>query len=163
MTVAFMRAVLAGDAASAEAELGATLPSGWPPGIDVLPLYLRRLEDDPAGAEWLMRAIVLPGNPRQMAGNIGFHLPPDHEGCVEIGYTVEPAFRGRGYATEAARALVRWAVEERGVRAIVATTLPDNLPSQKVLEAAGFVRTGRRWDDDDQVEELVFELMFSQD
>ena len=162
MSAAFMRAVLAGDAATAEAELGAKLPEGWPPGIDVLPLYLRRLEHDPTGTEWLMRAIVVPGEPRQMAGNIGFHLPPDQHGSVEIGYTVEPEFRRRGYATEAARALVRWAVEERGIRACIATTLPDNLPSQKVLEAAGFVQTGRRWDEDDQVEELVFELRLEQ-
>ncbi|MFJ5233799.1 GNAT family N-acetyltransferase [Kitasatospora sp. NPDC088391] len=72
-------------------------------------------------------------------GGMGFHGGPDG-GRVEIGFDlVEPA-RGRGYATEALGALARWALSRPGVEQVIATTTPDNVPSQRVMERAGFSR-----------------------
>jgi RimJ/RimL family protein N-acetyltransferase len=44
---------------------------------------------------------------------------------------------GRGYATEGARALVRWAFTELGVDEVVATTMAVNARSRAVMERAG--------------------------
>ena len=66
------------------------------------------------------------------------------DGTVEIGYGVEPAFQNRGYATEAVRAITKWALSEPGVRRISAETEDDNPASQKVLLKAGFLPTGER-------------------
>ena len=66
-------------------------------------------------------------------------------------------FRGRGYATEAARALLAWACDEHGIRHFIASVAPGNAPSLAIVRRLGFVETGRQWDEEDG-EELVFEL-----
>jgi ribosomal-protein-alanine N-acetyltransferase len=60
---------------------------------------------------------------------------------VEIGYSVVPAARQRGFATEAAGALVTWALRRRRVRAVLAVCEEDNTPSVRTLERLGFIRT----------------------
>lgn len=76
-----------------------------------------------------------------MIGDGGFKgLPPD--GRPEIGYGLESPYWGHGYATEAAEALCRWALEQPGVTAIEAETAPDNAASQRVLAKLGFEPTG---------------------
>lgn len=74
-------------------------------------------------------------------GDANFKGLPAH-GRPEIGYGLEPVFWGRGYATEAVAALCRWAMEQPGVTAIEAETVPDNAASQRVLEKLGFFSTG---------------------
>ena len=65
------------------------------------------------------------------------------EGDVEIGYGVAEDWRGCGYATEAVAALVDWALKQSGVMRVTAETGPSNIASRRVLEKAGFVRTGK--------------------
>ena len=69
-------------------------------------------------------------------------LSPD--GTAEIGYGLLPEFRGKGYATEAVKAVVEWALGQPGVTAIEAETDAENTASQRVLAKAGFVPTGTR-------------------
>jgi ribosomal-protein-alanine N-acetyltransferase len=68
--------------------------------------------------------------------------PPGADHTVEIGYSVIPDRRGRGYATEATRALVRWALGQPQVEVVVAGCDIENAPSIRILERTGFVRTG---------------------
>ncbi|MFF8372617.1 GNAT family N-acetyltransferase [Streptomyces lydicus] len=77
-------------------------------------------------------------------GSIGFHGPPDDTGFVEMGYDLSPSARGAGWATEAARLLAGWAAAQPGVRTVGALTEPENVPSQRVLERAGFRFAGER-------------------
>ncbi|MEU7435295.1 GNAT family N-acetyltransferase [Streptomyces sioyaensis] len=77
-------------------------------------------------------------------GSIGFHSPPDDEGFVEIGYDLSPSARGAGWATEAVRLLAGWAAAHPEVRTVCALTEPENIPSQRVLERAGFRFVGER-------------------
>jgi RimJ/RimL family protein N-acetyltransferase len=72
-----------------------------------------------------------------VVGDIGFHGPPDQRGSVTVGYGLAPGARGRGYATEALRAVVAWALEQPEVAAVEADTTHANLPSQRVMERAG--------------------------
>ena len=65
---------------------------------------------------------------------------------VEIGYGVDEAFRGRGFATEAVGALVDWGRGREDVGAFLAETLTANLPSRRVLEKNGFQRRGESSD-----------------
>ena len=74
-------------------------------------------------------------------GDLSFKgLHPD--GSAEIGYGIDPAFRGNGYATEAVDAAVRWALEQPGVIRVEAETDPHNSASQRVLEKCGFLPSG---------------------
>jgi ribosomal-protein-alanine N-acetyltransferase len=98
----------------------------------------------------------------QMVGHAGFHGPPGVNGpakadAVEVGYTVFPEFRGQGFATEAARALLDWAAERHGIRSFIASVAPNNEPSLAIVRKLGFVQTGEQWDEEDGLE-LVFEL-----
>ena len=77
-----------------------------------------------------------------VVGDIGFHGPPDDTGTIEVGYSVTPSHRRRGYATEAATALVGWAGSQPGIQVVVAGCDPQNQPSIRTLERAGFYRTG---------------------
>ena len=72
-----------------------------------------------------------------VVGGIGFFGPP-HDGEVEIGYGIVPSRQGRGYATEALRAMITRAWADPRVRAVVAGTDPGNVASQRVLGKAGF-------------------------
>ena len=75
-----------------------------------------------------------------VVGGACFKGPPNAVGQVEIGYGVEPAEQGRGYATEAVKRLVRWAFQQPGVQTVVAETAVENVASQRVLEKAGLSR-----------------------
>ncbi|MFE0460939.1 GNAT family N-acetyltransferase [Kitasatospora sp. NPDC058965] len=75
-------------------------------------------------------------------GGIGFHGAPDASGTAEIGYGLSESERGKGYASEAVRAMVA-AVRGWGLKRLIADTDLDNLPSQRVLEAVGMAQTGQ--------------------
>ena len=61
---------------------------------------------------------------------------------IELGYRLKVPYWGRGYATEAARAVLAHGFEEVGLDRIVAVTHPDNVASQRVLEKIGMRREG---------------------
>ena len=81
-------------------------------------------------------------------GSCGYKGPPDADGVVEIAYGVDPDYRGRGYAKEAAQALVDHA-RNTGARIVRAHTLPDNAASIRVLVSCGFERIGEVVDPED--------------
>jgi RimJ/RimL family protein N-acetyltransferase len=91
--------------------------------------------------EWGMFVLVRHSDGRAVGG-MGFHAAPDEEGRVEIGYDLAASARGHGYATEALRALSAWALARDDVRLLVATVDRDNVPSQRVVQRAGFVAVG---------------------
>ena len=63
---------------------------------------------------------------------------------IELGYTLARAAWGRGYATEAARAVLRWGFAGLRLHRIVAVADPANAASLHVLEKLGMTRRGRR-------------------
>lgn len=64
----------------------------------------------------------------------------DHGAAADIGWIVGTAWQGRGYATEAARALVDW-LATQGVVTVTALVHPDNVASARVAAKAGFAPT----------------------
>lgn len=142
-TVAAAHAAMT-DRAALEALLGARVPEDWPAEDlrDFLPVYARIVDEQAAHQGWGIWLMLEPAA-RTLVGDIGFKGPPNDLQTVEIGYSVLPAFQGRGYATEASRALIGWGFAQPGVRRIVANCLADNAASIRVLEKAGMRRTGR--------------------
>ncbi|UBU18995.1 GNAT family N-acetyltransferase [Nonomuraea gerenzanensis] len=67
-------------------------------------------------------------------------IPP--LGQAMIGYSLVPAFRGRGFMTRSVRLLVDWAFAHTALHRIVAGTDVDNSASHAVLERSGFQREG---------------------
>lgn len=80
---------------------------------------------------------------RPFAGFVGLAVP-DFEAaftpCVEIGWRLVAELHGRGYATEAARAVLRFAFEEASLGEIVSYTTAGHLASRRVMEKLGMTR-----------------------
>jgi RimJ/RimL family protein N-acetyltransferase len=74
-----------------------------------------------------------------VVGDIGFHGPAGADGAVEIGYTVVPAWRGRGVASRACGLIVEQAWQD-GAEIVIAETEDGNVASQMVLLRNGFRR-----------------------
>jgi RimJ/RimL family protein N-acetyltransferase len=164
MAPALLSAFLAGRLDEAVRLLGAEVPATWPGEHDArfLRMRLAQMDSDSGSQEWLIRAVVRREPRRVMIGHAGFHGPPgvngpERERAVEVGYTVFPEHRGRGYAIEAARALIDHARTRPEVDCVIASIAPDNEPSLAIARRLGFVQKGEQWDDEDGLE-LVFEL-----
>lgn len=66
----------------------------------------------------------------------------NNDGTVEIGYGISDEYRGRGYATEAVKAVTSWALNCLEVSCVEAETEADNTASINVLQKCGFSSTG---------------------
>lgn len=122
-------------------------------GSDVLPSNSRRrLDGDEAihivedanfdmlnEVEWLGYAGVRDATTTSMPGREEGDAPlPPWEEMVELRYGVHEKGWGKGLAGEAARAVMQWAVAEKGVRRFIAETENTNTRSGKVLQKMGF-------------------------
>lgn len=145
--VALLDAAIDGPAALTRALEGCEDAEGWEVFPDALPATRDSLASDPESARWGTRLFVL-DKPSMLVGWGGFKGPPA-DGIVELGYSVAPALRRRGIATEAVREMLRDAFSETQVRAVIAHTLAEPGPSTKVLEKTGFVYDGEVNDEDD--------------
>jgi ribosomal-protein-alanine N-acetyltransferase len=160
MTPGFLAAVLDDRFDEAAELIAAELPKDFPRDGEkrFLELRLRQMREDEGFLEWCPHAVVLDG---RMIGHAGYHGPPGRNAtqnpeAVEFGYAIEPAYRGRGYGTDAAMQLLRLA-EARGITHFVLSCSPDNESSLAIIRKLGFVHTGEAMDEEDGLE-LVFEL-----
>ena len=74
-------------------------------------------------------------------GDIGFKGPAEHY-SVEIGYGIDTEYEGNGYATEAAKAMIDWAMYQENVYFVEAEVASDNMASRRVLEKLSFQPDG---------------------
>ncbi len=79
----------------------------------------------------------------QLIGNCGIRLKHDQATEADIGYELAPDQWGRGYATEAARAIVAFGFTELNLHRIAATCIAENTASAHVLEKIGMQLEGR--------------------
>ncbi|MGZ4507990.1 MAG: GNAT family N-acetyltransferase [Blastococcus sp.] len=112
--------------------------------------------EDPPSAGWVTRVVWDP-DLGTAVGRAGYHGPPDGNGMVEVGYSVDPQYRRRGYARAALRALLDRAGHEPGVTTVRATISPGNVASRDLVLAHGFAVVGEQWDDEDGLE-IVYEV-----
>jgi [ribosomal protein S5]-alanine N-acetyltransferase len=136
---------------------GVVLPEyfGAPDALRLWQLRAGQVAGDAQSARWIARAAVAEPD-GVVVGHAGFHGPPDADGMVEVGYSVDPAQRRRGYATAMLRELLRRAEAEPGVRTVRATIRPDNTASLATIAPFGFTANGDQWDEEDGLE-LIFD------
>jgi RimJ/RimL family protein N-acetyltransferase len=79
----------------------------------------------------------------RLVGDVGISPADGEPGVLKVGYTVSPAFQGRGYATEAVRALVDYAFRTLGADVVRAYASADNVPSIRVAEKVGMTLVER--------------------
>ena len=163
-TIDTLRAELDGPAAFSRA-VDAEVSDEWPPELydeNATRWTLAALERMPIFAHWGMYYIVQrsDGDERERAqviGTGGLKGPPSPAGLVEIGYSILPRHRRRGYAREAVDGWLAWAFANAGVTSVIAHTLAELVPSIGVLRSAGFTCTGSG-DDPDEPDAIRYEL-----
>ncbi|MFJ8672014.1 GNAT family N-acetyltransferase [Streptomyces sp. NPDC093589] len=123
----------------------------WAPGYPA--------DGDAEGARHFLGHCALTGDPQPFGnyeirrradglaiGGLGFNRPPDADGTITIGYALIPSVRGKGYASEALRALLKLA-RELGLTCVKGDADHDNIASQRVMTAVGMRHVG----DDERV------------
>lgn len=109
----------------------------WPYSLADAEAFLAT-ERDPATANMLIfrRTSAAP----ELVGGIGFGRRPS--GAIELGYWVARPHWGKGYATEAGRAVIDMARQSLGMSKLISGHFVDNPASGRVLEKIGFKPTG---------------------
>jgi ribosomal-protein-alanine N-acetyltransferase len=161
ITLSVVEAIMLGRREDAEALIGARLPDAWPNRALIERAFcasLDRIREDPDARLWgdrvmITRATAVPAESGTMSldlegprvvGSVVFHGAPDGDGQVEVAYGVEEDSQLRGYATEAVRASVEWALADPRVCVVRATTPPWHMASRRVLEKVGMRAVGTR-------------------
>jgi ribosomal-protein-alanine N-acetyltransferase len=150
LTIPMMEGIIAGDWKKATdghniVFLDSMLPFDL---AEALPFILARIRERPDSSQWWARLIVHRDD-RAVIGSVGFAGPPDDDGKVTMGYSVDPAEEGKGYATEAARMQMAWGFAQPEVRAIRATISPSNGASLRIAAKCGMKNVGMTHDDDE--------------
>ena len=138
---------------------GTTVPAIFTPaeGLAYIHRQWSRLEN----GEGVSQAIVDVESDRAIGLMWVALRPQRHVGG--LGYWIVPSERGQGVATAAVRLVIPWALDALNLRRLEAWVEPDNLPSQRVLQSAGFLPEGRLRNfltiDDKPTDALVFSVI----
>jgi len=116
---------------------------------EVSPEWLARVRESTVPDPWLLGFTIVDLATEEVVGSCGYKGPADADGIVEIAYGIHPPFRGRGYATEAARALAMFALGNDHVTVVRAHTKLDGDASARVLTKCGFQNVGEVLDPED--------------
>jgi RimJ/RimL family protein N-acetyltransferase len=141
-----LRALRLGDAPAIQRLAGdwevarwtALIPHPYPKG-DAERFIARSAAGNLSGTA-LALAVAERGRPEALIGGCGWS--PERGGGIEIGYWLGRPYWGRGYMTEAVRALADHAFRTTDAPLVRAGIFPDNVSSARVLEKAGFVESG---------------------
>lgn len=157
--LAMVEGVMNHDRAAAEAALDAALramgwhsdacarfPDQWPNDeliARAFPCSLDAIRAAPDTRLW-GDSLVLPlEGPPRVVGSVVFKGRPT-DGIAEVGYGIEDGSRGIGFASEATRACVEWALEQAEIEAVQATTFPWHHASLGVIRKLGMQPCGTR-------------------
>jgi RimJ/RimL family protein N-acetyltransferase len=151
-------ALLAGDGTLAARLPGARFRAPAPPPYraESCPGGRDRLRARPAEASW-WNWLIVARDSGEAVGSVAFGGPVSADGAVLVGYAIYTAYEGRGYATEAVRALVAWAFGQDGVREVRALAPVWNTPALRVAENVG-MRPVASEEDDDVGEVLLYAI-----
>ena len=114
-------------------------------------------EGDFAGAAVIERASGL------LVGDVGVFWRSERDRTAEVGFIFDPRHQGKGFATEAAFALVDWAFATAGMHRVIGRTEARNAASARVLEKLGMRLEARHveneWIKGEWQSELVYAVL----
>lgn len=115
-----------------------------------------------AEGDWLSVAVVERATGLTI-GDVAFHWVSERDRTAEVGFVFDPRYQGKGFATEAARALLDWAFTEAGFHRVIGRTEARNAPSARVLEKLGMRLEARlvenEWVKGEWQSELVYAIL----
>jgi RimJ/RimL family protein N-acetyltransferase len=89
-------------------------------------------------------SVIEQGNEELLGAVSTQHIENDETKPIEIGWRFRSEHWGKGYATEAGRAMLRFAFDEVGVREVYAVAKPENQASLRVMERLDMRYAGLR-------------------
>jgi RimJ/RimL family protein N-acetyltransferase len=89
-----------------------------------------------AEGDWLSVAVVERASGTTV-GDLALNWVSERDRTAEIGFIFDPRHQGKGFATEAARALVDWVFATGGFHRVIGRTEARNAASARVLEKLG--------------------------
>ncbi|NLU71157.1 GNAT family N-acetyltransferase [Streptomyces sp. HNM0575] len=107
--------------------------------------YLQSYADKTAADTGRIYGIWTPGQHHgagTLVGGVLFRIMDVPKGCAEVGCWLEPAAAGKGLATRAARVIIDWAVEQRGIHRVEWVVSTANFPSIAVARRLGMTKDG---------------------
>ncbi len=97
----------------------------------------------PVLSEDLVMLVIERNIDKKILGIVAYYTVHPFLKLLEIGFQIfSKEDRGRGYATEAVKLLLKFLFSSKNIERIQATTHVENVSSQKVLENNGFIREG---------------------
>ncbi|MGW5365317.1 GNAT family N-acetyltransferase [Actinopolymorpha pittospori] len=116
----------------------------WGPNSpDDTRLFIREAVDEAASPNRDSFTLAMSMNPSGVVvGSCSVWVESASHRRAGLGFVVAPAHQGRGYASEAGKALLDFAFEVMGVQRVEATCRPGNLASARVLTKLGMRREG---------------------
>jgi ribosomal-protein-alanine N-acetyltransferase len=102
--------------------------------------FIAATEEDLSTGNELRLAIILRESD-SLCGGVGLRIEAEHR-RAELGYWIGVPYWGKGYATEAARAMVKHGFDSLGLHRIFAGHVAGNLASARVLKKIGMLHEG---------------------
>jgi len=141
-----------------DAEVNRFLPKEYHAVEDITDLIRRTASEINVPDTWFQLVLICKEN-GQLIGDVGLHfLASDGQHKqVEIGYTLAKNYHGKGYATEALRAILDHVFTTLQKHRVIASIDPENEASMRLLERLGFRKEAHfkeslffrgRWADD---------------
>ena len=105
---------------------------------------------------WLQLGITLKDS-SELIGDCGIHFTDEDFKQIEIGFTLDPAYQGKGYATEAVKGLLDYIFNTLNAHRVYGSCDPENTASIKLMERIGMRKEAHlkesiwfknRWADD---------------
>lgn len=105
----------------------------------VYEIRLEAVESNQINYRWNTVWVIALKDINRFIGTIMIKNYPNEKGEVIIGYSIEKEYRGMGFMTEALNGLIKWMSLNPEVKAVIADTLKDNIPSQRGLQKIGMI------------------------
>ncbi len=107
---------------------------------ELMPLLDRYIGRNQSG--YYYRWAVILKETGECIGQVAYYLVNTNNRFAEIEYCIGTAFQGKGYATEAAMAVVEYGFERIGLNKVLACVKPSNTASARVVKKCGFRQEG---------------------
>ena len=87
--------------------------------------------------------VIMLKSENKLIGNVGIRVNDPEQGEANIGYELNSSYWGQGYATEAARAILKFGFEELNLHRVWSWCIAQNIGSYRVMEKIGMIFEGR--------------------
>jgi RimJ/RimL family protein N-acetyltransferase len=118
---------------------------GWeaPYSLEKAQYLITEMADDEPGTtgQWFKLALELKAS-HVLIGDFNFKIMEHDTRQAEIGYTLARPYQGQGYASEALLRLLGYLFDDLDLHRVHANIDPDNIPSARLLQRAGFRHEG---------------------